>query len=130
MIDLANATYGFMFFGTPHRGLAIEDMKSMIEKNNSQSRNDLLSDINTGSRLLEQQLMRFKNWIGDRKVVSFIETLQTKRLQQVKLSAPLKCLRLTALSKRTEPGLELESILLPSPGIQPSCIFQTMWKRR
>ena len=61
------------------------DLKCMVEENRCQSRNDLLEDIKRGSRLLEQQLSRFKNWIGDRKVVSFIEMHQTKRLQKVRL---------------------------------------------
>ena len=58
----------------------------MVEENRCQSRNDLLDDIKCGSRLLEQQLSRFKNWIGDRKVVSFIEMHQTKKLQKVRPS--------------------------------------------
>ena len=82
--DLAKATYGFLFFGTPHRGLETVDLKCMVEENKCYSRNDLLEDIKHGSRLLEQQLLRFKNWIGDRKVVSFIEMKQTKELQKVR----------------------------------------------
>ena len=85
--DLAKATYGFLFFGTPHRGLETVDLKCMIEENMCHSRNDLLDDIKRGSRLLEQQLLRFKNWIGDRKVVSFVEMEQTKKLQKVRLQS-------------------------------------------
>ena len=81
--DLAKATYGFLFFGTPHRGLETVDLKCMIEENKYQSRDDLLDDIKRGSRLLEQQLLRFIDWIGDRKVVSFVEMQQTKKLQKV-----------------------------------------------
>ena len=55
----------------------------MVEENRCQSRKDLLDDIKRGSRLLEQQLLRFKYWIGDRKIVSFIEMKQTKKLQKV-----------------------------------------------
>ena len=61
------------------------DLKSMVEENRCQSRNDLLDDIKRGSRKPEQQLSRFIYWIGDRKVVSFIEMQQTKRLQKVRL---------------------------------------------
>ena len=81
--DLAKATYGFLFFGTPHRGLETVDLKCMVEENRCQSRNDLLDDIKRGSRLLEQQQWRFKSWIGDRVIVSFIEMEQTKELQKV-----------------------------------------------
>ena len=75
-IDLARTTYGFLFFGTPHRGLETVDLKCMVEENRCQSRNDLLDDIKCGSRILEQQLSRFTYWVGDRKVVSFIEMQQ------------------------------------------------------
>ena len=81
--DLAKSTYGFLFFGTPHRGLETVDLKCMVEENKCQSRDDLLDDIKRGSRLLEQQLLRFIDWIGDRKVVSFVEMQQTKKLQKV-----------------------------------------------
>ena len=83
--DLAKATYGFLFFGTPHRGLETVDLKRMVEGNRCQSRDDLLDDIKRGSKLLEQQLLRFIDWIGDRKIVSFVEMQQTKKLQKVRV---------------------------------------------
>ena len=55
----------------------------MVEENRCQSRGGLLDDIKRGSRLLEQQLSQFIYWIGDRKIVSFIEMQQTKKLQKV-----------------------------------------------
>ena len=63
------------------------DLKCMVEDNSCQARNDLLDDIKRGSRLLEQQLLRFKYWIGDRRVVSFVEMQQTKKLQKVRLKS-------------------------------------------
>ena len=83
--DLAKATYGFLFFGTPHRGLETVDLKCMVEENRCRSRGELLDDIKRGSRLLEQQLLRFIDWIGDRKIVSFVEMQQTKKLQKVRV---------------------------------------------
>ena len=59
------------------------DLKCMIEENRCQSRGELLDDIKRGSRLLEQQLLKFIDWIGDRKIVSFVEMQQTKKLQKV-----------------------------------------------
>ena len=59
------------------------DLKCMTEENRCQSRGDLLDDIKRGSRVLEQQLFRFTDWIGDRKIVSFVEMQQTKKLQKV-----------------------------------------------
>ena len=82
--DLAKSTYGFLFFGTPHRGLETVDLKCMVEENRCQSRGDLLDDIKRGSRLLEEQLSQFIYWIGDRKIISFVEMQQTKELQKVR----------------------------------------------
>ena len=59
----------------------------MVEEGRCQSRGGLLDDIKRGSRLLDQQLLRFMDWIGDRKIVSFIEMQQTKKLQKVRLQA-------------------------------------------
>ena len=55
----------------------------MVEENRGRSQDGLLDDIKRGSRLLEQQLLQFIDWIGDRKVVSFVEMQQTKKLQKV-----------------------------------------------
>jgi hypothetical protein len=128
---LHRATYGMLFFGTPHRGLIIDDIKQMVAEGNitnsprsadqhglrrikvwarahkllqgsrdssllskaSESataeqhpRMGLLQQIERESDLLKYQLVDFKNLIGDRKIVSFYETLQTKRLQLVIIS--------------------------------------------
>ena len=102
----------------------------MVEENRCQSRGDLLDDIKRGSRLLEQQLSQFIDWIGDRKIVSFAETQQTKKLQKVQFKFnPLNCLRLTVLSNLTEPGLELGSILRSLVETQPSYGYHRLWKR-
>ena len=97
----------------------------MVDENRCQSRNYLLDDIKLGSSLLEQQQWRFKSWIGDRKVVSFLEMQQTKKLQKVSgwgsaASVLLKCLWLTLFSNLMEPGLELGSLLLSSIEIRLS----------
>ena len=81
-----------LFFGTPHRGLIIDDIKQMVAEGNitnspssaeQHPRMRLLQQIEGESDLLKNQLVDFKNLIGDRKIVSFYETLQTKRLQLV-----------------------------------------------
>ena len=56
----------------------------MVEENRCQSRGELLDDIKRGSKLLEQQLLQFIDWIDDRKIVSFVEMQQTKKLQKVR----------------------------------------------
>jgi hypothetical protein len=128
---LHRATYGMLFFGTPHRGLIIDDIKQMVAEGNitnsprsadqhglrrikvwarahkllqgsrdssllskaSESataeqhpRMGLLQQIERESDLLKYQLVDFKNLIRDRKIVSFYETQQTKRLQLVIIS--------------------------------------------
>ena len=61
--DLAKATYGFLFFGTPHRGLETVDLKCMVEENKCQSRDDLLDDIKRGSRLLDSKIgLEIEKW--------------------------------------------------------------------
>ena len=56
----------------------------MVEENRCQSRGGLLDDIKRGSKLLERQLLRFIYWVGDRKIISFVEMQQTKKLQKVR----------------------------------------------
>ena len=87
------------------------------------TRGALLDDVKRGSSLLEQQLLRLIDWIGDRKIVSFVEMQQTKKLQKVRLQvqspADLR-LMVTLRSNLTEPGLGLGSISISSVMIQAS----------
>ncbi|KAH0538021.1 hypothetical protein FGG08_005382 [Glutinoglossum americanum] len=78
---LHKATYGILFFGTPHKGLMVDDIKSMLAADADHPRNALLEQINLKSDLLIDQLADFKNLIRDRKIVSFYETEQTRRLK-------------------------------------------------
>ena len=84
----------------------------MVEENRCQSRGDLLGDIRHGSKILEHQLSRFTHWIGDRRIVSFVEMQQKNSKRCDFKFDPLNYLPLTTLSNLTEPGLELGSILL------------------
>jgi hypothetical protein len=80
---LYKATYGILFFATPHKGLMIEDIQAMIARTENHPRNVLLQQIDRKSDLLISQLVDFKNLIRDRKIVSFYETEQTRRLEWV-----------------------------------------------
>ncbi|KAJ5878249.1 hypothetical protein N7455_001714 [Penicillium solitum] len=60
--SLHRATYGIILFAIPHKGLVIDDIQQIQ------------------SGVLIHQLADFKNLIRDRKVVSFYEIEQTKRL--------------------------------------------------
>jgi protein SERAC1 len=81
---LHKATYGILFFGTPHKGLVIDDIKHMVIGDDDHPRTELLEQIKVKSDLLMYQLVDFKNLIRDRKIVSFYETQQTRQLKLVR----------------------------------------------
>ncbi|KAJ5712968.1 uncharacterized protein N7483_010149 [Penicillium malachiteum] len=78
--SLHRATYGMMLFAIPHKGLVIDDIQQMLASDGRHPRGQLLQQISSKSDLLIHQLADFKNLIRDRKVVSFYETEQTRRL--------------------------------------------------
>ncbi|KAF2735267.1 hypothetical protein EJ04DRAFT_216254 [Polyplosphaeria fusca] len=79
--SLHRATYGMLLFGIPHKGLVVDDIEKMLAGEESHPRDALLGQIRAKSDLLAVQLADFKNLIRDRKVVSFYETGQTRRLE-------------------------------------------------
>ncbi|OBT91277.1 hypothetical protein VE02_00373 [Pseudogymnoascus sp. 03VT05] len=78
---LHKATFGILFFGAPHKGLVIDDIQCMVAGKDQHPRMELLEQIKLKSDLLMYQLVDFKNLIRDRKIVSFYERHQTRRLQ-------------------------------------------------
>lgn len=72
-----------LLFGIPHKGLVVDDMQQMLAGQDKHPRGKLLEQIRINSDLLAQQLADFKNLIRDRKVVSFYETGQTRKLKFV-----------------------------------------------
>ncbi|KUL81412.1 hypothetical protein ZTR_10224 [Talaromyces verruculosus] len=78
--SLHRATYSVIFFGIPHKGLVVEDIQQMLGGDGKHPREKLLQQTSSKSDLLTLQLADFKNLIRDRKVVSFYETEQTRRL--------------------------------------------------
>ncbi|RDW56402.1 hypothetical protein BP5796_13224 [Coleophoma crateriformis] len=81
IVALHKATYGILFFGTPHKGLMIDDIQCMLGNDGHHPRHELLREIEQKSNLLKYQLADFKNLIRDRKIISFFETQQTRRLE-------------------------------------------------
>ncbi|KAE8453005.1 hypothetical protein EG329_012192 [Mollisiaceae sp. DMI_Dod_QoI] len=77
---LYNAISLMMFFGTPHRGLMIDDIQTMVCEDSSNPRVAVVEEIRHGSQRLEDQLHDFKNLIRHRRIISFIEMQQTRRL--------------------------------------------------
>ena len=55
----------------------------MIAGKDRHPRNELLEQIKLKSDLLIYQLVDFKNLVGDRKIISFYETQQTRSLELV-----------------------------------------------
>lgn len=79
---LHKATYGIFFFAVPHRGLDVEDMKNIMG-GEGHPRTGLIHQISVDSEVLGQQLEDFKDNLDDRKVISFYETEQSRRLERV-----------------------------------------------
>ncbi|KAF8248686.1 hypothetical protein K440DRAFT_660729 [Wilcoxina mikolae CBS 423.85] len=59
------ATIGFIFFGVPHKGLVVTDIQRMIVEDHP--RQQLLSQVSFSSRLLADQLAKFKNLVQDHR---------------------------------------------------------------
>jgi hypothetical protein len=86
--SLYQATYGMILFAIPHKGLVMDDIQQMLGGNKGYPRGQLLQQISSKSDLLIHQLADFRNLIRDRKVVSFYETEQTRRLELVCVGVP------------------------------------------
>ena len=82
--SLYKATYGILFFATPHKGLMVADMEKMLGGQQDHPRHILLDEIDQTSNVLVYQLTDFKNLIRDRKIISFFETEQTRQLEWVR----------------------------------------------
>lgn len=72
-----------LLFGIPHKGLLVDDIQKMMAGQDKHPRNALLEQIRNRSDLLANQLVDFKNLLRGRKVVSFSEMRQTKKLEFV-----------------------------------------------
>ena len=72
----------------PQHGLDVEDM-SQIMGQEEHPRTGLLHQISTDSKELHHQLTDFKDILYDRKVISFYETEQSRRLQRVSFSCKI-----------------------------------------
>jgi hypothetical protein len=75
-----------MLSAIPHKGLVMDDIQQMLTGDGSNPRGQLQQQISSQSDLLIHQLADFKNLIRDRKVVSFYETEQTRRLELVRVA--------------------------------------------
>jgi hypothetical protein len=99
---------GIIFFGVPHKGLVVTDMRRMLP--DQHPRQELLDQISTKSQLLADQLANFKNIVENRRLISFYERQQTPGLKEVRnrlLSEHQqnRRRRLSALSPPSPPSL-------------------------
>ena len=130
--SIYKATYGIIFFGTPHRGLAVDDIRPMLG-DDKHPRQSLLRQISSTSDLLMNQLGDFKDIIHDRKIVSFYENLQTRKPEFV-WHTSIKMFRKSdnALYRTTRinDGGEQVNLLPRSAQTLPYFNFPLRWKIR
>ncbi|KAF8246979.1 hypothetical protein K440DRAFT_661715 [Wilcoxina mikolae CBS 423.85] len=74
---LLKATFGILFFGTPHRGMVVGNLRTALEQSGNDQRADLLEEINENCRELKKDLDRFIDLCDGFKICSFYETSQT-----------------------------------------------------
>lgn len=80
--SLFSRTRATMFFGTPHRGMLVDDILAMIGQ--SSQRIPLVRSLETGSPVLKRELESFINYsaIIKSKIITFKEGEQTRRLMK------------------------------------------------
>lgn len=80
MLDLIS---GFMFFGVPHQGLAVECLVPMIKDSPNRA---LLESLNKNSPLLSRLQREFSGALGTRRcpIVSFYETERSPTAREVR----------------------------------------------
>lgn len=81
LASLLPATYATIFFGTPHRGLVVDDIRSMLGENSP--RVGLVDSISEKSGDIQTELTKFLNYVTDIKVVTFYEMRETRKLVMV-----------------------------------------------
>ncbi|KAJ4856068.1 ankyrin repeats (3 copies) domain-containing protein [Trichoderma breve] len=71
--SILKSTSGFLFFGVPHQGMAIESLVPLVKDNPNRS---LLESLNKNSALLQRLEKDFSNVFGTKRlrIVSFYET--------------------------------------------------------
>jgi hypothetical protein len=71
--SILDSTSGFLFFGVPHQGMAIESLVPLVRENPNRS---LLESLNKNSALLQRLEKEFSNAFDARcpQIISFYET--------------------------------------------------------
>lgn len=92
--SILDSISGFIFFGVPHQGLAIESLVPLVK---NQPNRSLLESLNRNSALLQRLDKEFNNVINARRpsIVSFYETEKSPTAVEVGSSGSV-CLRRSA----------------------------------
>ncbi|KAF8241553.1 hypothetical protein K440DRAFT_591862, partial [Wilcoxina mikolae CBS 423.85] len=80
---LFDATHAIMFFGTPHQGMEVEELRTMVKDDSpgTYSNLEILQQLSEGSNFLDTQRENITNlWDSSSKIeiLSFYETRKTK----------------------------------------------------
>ncbi|TGZ81923.1 hypothetical protein EX30DRAFT_395307 [Ascodesmis nigricans] len=79
--DLIKAIYGIFFFGTPHKGMVVENLLEAMEATGvSQERIELVKSIESNCETLKEEVRRFINLCSNIKICTFTETEQTAKV--------------------------------------------------
>lgn len=82
--DLIKATYGILFFGTPHKGMVVDNLlEAMNATGGNQERIELVKSIESNCDTLKEELRRFINLCDNIKICTFTETEQTAQVAVV-----------------------------------------------
>jgi hypothetical protein len=77
---LLKSTYGILFFGTPHRGMLVQNLLAVVKESGHEQRTGLLEEIQQNSSTLTTQLRHFIDLCAMFKIFSFYERDQTRQL--------------------------------------------------
>lgn len=92
-----------LFFGKPHKGISMDNIRKFIPETNH-PRHALLNQLQLNSEVLLDQLTRFKEILGDWRIMSFYEVEQTQHLAEVNSSASYKTYILRKTHAKQDPA--------------------------
>lgn len=81
--SIFKATYATVFFGTPHRGFAVDDILGIIDKKTGSGRVALVESIRKNSAHLTIGLDSFLSFATRFKIISLYEQMMTQKPVEV-----------------------------------------------
>lgn len=88
--SILNAISGYLFFGVPHQGMAIESLVPLVKGNPNRG---LLESLNKNSALLLRLEKEFRNTFNTRcpQIISFYETVKSPTAVEVSCGGAWRC---------------------------------------